>query len=48
MAGKPDGWGWIVADKTIIYRNELADEVLELFDKFDETEISTLFKRQST
>ena len=44
--GGPDGWGWLVADKTIIYRNSLADEVLNLFDKFDDTETSVLFKKQ--
>ena len=44
--GGPDGWGWVVADKTVIYRNSLADEVLNLFDKFDDTETSLLFKKQ--
>jgi hypothetical protein len=44
--GGPSGWGWIVADKTVIYRNELADKVLELFEKFDHTEASTFFAKQ--
>lgn len=41
-----NGWGWVIADKTVIYRNDLADEVLELFDKFENTEISLLFQKQ--
>lgn len=44
--GGPGCWGWVVADRTVIYRNDFADAVLELFDKFDDTEISLLFKKQ--
>ena len=44
--GGPAGWGWVVADRTVIYRNELADEVLRLFDKFEDTEASLLFQKQ--
>lgn len=43
--GGPDGWGWVVDAKTVIYRNDLADEVLNLFDKFDDTQMSLLFKK---
>ncbi|MEW6713519.1 MAG: hypothetical protein AB1306_00305 [Nitrospirota bacterium] len=42
------GWGWIVTDKTVIYRNELADDVLQLFDKFEETEASLLIQKKLT
>jgi hypothetical protein len=44
--GGPTGWGWIVADRTVIYRNELADEVLRVFDKFEDTKASLLFQKQ--
>ena len=46
IIGGPNGWGWVVADKTVIYRNELADDVLKLFDKFEHTEASLLFQKQ--
>jgi hypothetical protein len=44
--GGPNRWGWVVADKTVIYRNELADDVLQIFDKFEDTEASLLFQKQ--
>ena len=44
--GGPIGWGWVVAHNTVIYRNNLADEVLTLFDVFDDTKASLLFKKQ--
>jgi len=41
-----NGWGWVVTDKTVIHRNDLADEVLELFDKFEDTEVSLGFRKK--
>jgi hypothetical protein len=46
IIGRPNGWGWVVADKTVINRNELADDVLKIFDKFEDTEASLFFQKQ--